>query len=181
MAGFRVFMKAGGWRVTDGAAEHGPFPTYGQAVRSAENLNLQRRAEEVRSFAPGNASVNVQGGLPLTHSAVRIAPEVIAGDRREGRLVSGEGHEEKVIHGARPEHPLPPQMVSETRGAEADQPLGDVLQYPETPDVWEALEADPEPPTADEERAAQEAIARARVKGTDSPAAGSASLGGGLV
>ncbi len=56
MAGFRVFMKPGGWRVTDGVCEHGPYPTYEQAVRSADNLNLQTFPAEERSFAPSRAA-----------------------------------------------------------------------------------------------------------------------------
>ena len=104
MTGFRVFMKPGGWRVTDGMREHGPYPTYEQAVNACENLNLQRRPDEERSFAQPVSSVSTQ----------------------------------------------------------IEQKSTDI-------------------PTKEADQAQREAIARARVGGTDSPAAGSASMGGGLV
>lgn len=162
MAGFRAYMGAGGWRVTNGDREHGPYPTYQQALQSAENLNLQHRAQEERSFAP-------------------LEPTVTGGDRREAHLTREGGVEEKVMHGARPTGPLPPQMVSETGGATPDQPIGDVRVYPDEPTVWEAVEEAPEAAPPDGERAAREAVERARVGGTDSPAAGPASMGGGVV
>lgn len=65
MPAFRVFMRPGGWRVTDGVLEHGPYPTYEQAQRSADNLNLQLRAAEHPSFAPAGAR---SAEAPESHS-----------------------------------------------------------------------------------------------------------------
>lgn len=180
MGDFRVFMGPGGWQIADGAERHGPYPTHEQAVRTADNLNLQRRAEEERSFAPVSTPANTQGGQPLSDAQHRLVPDIEAGDRRDAYLTTKSDGEESVMHGAAPEM-TPAQMVSETEGATPDTPIGDVIDYPDGPSVWEAVEDAGEPMAADEEKAAAEAVERARVPSTDSPAAGSASRGGGLV
>lgn len=153
MSGYRVYMKHDGWRVGDGSEEHGPYPTYDQARLTADNLNLQRAPDEVRSFAPAS------------------------GDRRDARPMP----DGKVMHGVHPDHPMPPHMVSETRGGEPDAPIGDLVEYEDGPDVWEAVEEPLAAQPDDEERAAREAIERARVPSTDSPAAGPLNFGGGAV
>lgn len=180
MGGFRVLIRAGGWQVTNGIEQHGPYPTQEQAVRTADNLNLQRRAAEARSFAPVSVPTNVQGGEALSEAQHRIASLIQTGELRDAHLTSKSDGSDVVVHGSEPAV-LAPQMVSETRGSEPDGPIADVMAYPDGPSVWEAVEDETLRASADEDAAAEEAIERARVAGTDSAAAGSASRGGGLV
>jgi hypothetical protein len=180
MTGFRVFMKPGGWKVTDGTEEHGPYPTYDQAMRTADNLNLHRRADEERSFAPA-ADRNMQAGVPLPASQHVLSPGIASGDRREGHLVPDQRTGEKVVYYEAPLGELPPNMVPQTDAGRADGAVGDVVRYPEGPSVWEALEEGETRQAIDERTAAKEARERAAVPSTDTPAGASASRGGGLV